>query len=71
MPRSRVDRNRLVLSKPDTSIAQWDGQPPDLKQIWMMIMPQEHRLVFGEKEMTDRLPEWASKGAFMIEWLQG
>ena len=34
-------------------------------------MPQEHRLVFGEKETTDRLPEWASKGAFMIEWLQG
>ncbi len=36
-----------------------------------MSTSQEHRLVFGGKETTDRLPEWAIKGAFIIEWLQG
>lgn len=33
-------------------------------------MTQKRRVVFGNRTPSDRLPDWASTGVFVIEWLQ-
>ena len=33
-------------------------------------MPEGPRLVFGARGASDRLPEWANEGVFIIEWLR-
>lgn len=33
-------------------------------------MAEQRRVVFGNRTTSDRLPDWASTGVFIIEWLQ-
>jgi hypothetical protein len=33
-------------------------------------MPEQRRVVFGARRRSDRLPEWANQGVFIIEWLR-
>jgi hypothetical protein len=33
-------------------------------------MAEERRVVFGARGASDRLPEWANEGVFIIEWLR-
>ena len=33
-------------------------------------MPEERRVVFGARGKSDRVPEWANQGVFIIEWLR-